>query len=171
MTEFSNEDVISVANMKRRIEHFWGELQHFLGTLTDEQFTFFTDAKGWTIKDHMVHLAIWEDGLKSLVDGGTQREGMDIDEATWEQDVDRINDVIYQRYRDLPLNEAKRKSQVSHETLVANLYALTDQDLMRQTSDDSTVPLIGKIAGNTFGHYAEQMPWMQAIVEHTSENR
>jgi uncharacterized protein (TIGR03083 family) len=169
MTEFSNDDAISVANMKRRIEHFWGELQHFLGTLTDEQLTVPTDAAGWTVKDHMVHLAVWEDGLKSLVDGGTQREGMNIDEATWEQDVDAINDVIYQRYRDLPLDEAKAKSQVSHETLVAKLYALTDEDLMRQTSADSTTPLIGKIAGNTFGHYAEQMPWMQAIVQNQSE--
>jgi hypothetical protein len=164
MTDFTNEDAISVANMKRRIEHFWGELQHWLGTLTNEQFTVPTDANGWTVKDHMVHLAIWEDGLKSLVDGGTQRGGMEIDEATWEQDVDVINDMIFERYRDMPLDEAKQKSQVSHEILVTTLYALTDEDLMRPTGD-GTAPLIGKIAGNTFGHYAEQMPWMQAIIE------
>jgi uncharacterized protein (TIGR03083 family) len=165
MTEFSNEDAISVDNMKRRIEHAWAELQHFLNGLTDEQFAGPTDANGWTVKDHMVHLAVWEDGLKTLVDGGTQQAGMEIDDATWEKDVDEINDVIFRRYRDLSLDEAKAKSQLSHETLVARLYALTDDDLMRTESDDNPVPLIGKIAGNTFGHYAEQMPWMQAIVE------
>jgi uncharacterized protein (TIGR03083 family) len=164
MSQFSDEDAVSVANMKRRIEHTWGELQHFLGTLTDEQLTVPTDANGWTVKDHMVHLAAWKNGLRNVVDGGTQREGMEVDEATWKEGDDAINALIYQRYRELSLDEATAMSQLSHETLVARLYALTDDDLMKPYNVDQTIPLIALIAGNTFGHYAEQLPWMQAIV-------
>lgn len=165
MTEFSNEDAVSVANLKRRIEHAWGELQHYLNTLTDAQFTAPTDAGGWTVKDHIVHLAVWEDGVRSIVEGGTQREGMEIDEATWNSDTDTINAAIQQRYRDLTLDEAKAMSQASHEKLVTRLYALTDEELTRPFGPDETYPLIAKIAGNTFGHYAEHLPWIQAIVE------
>lgn len=167
MTEFSNEDAISVPNLKRRIEHGWGELQHFLGTLTDEQFTTPTDANGWTIKDHMVHLAAWEEGLRGVVAGKSKRETMEIDEATWEQGDDPINAVIQQRYRDLSLEEAKAMSQRVHESLVARLYALTDDDLTRPYAPDATHPLIALIMGDTSGHYLEHIPWMQAIVENT----
>lgn len=169
MTHFSNEDAVSVTNLKRRIEHAWGELQHYLGTLTDAQITGLTDTAGWTVRDHIVHLAVWEDGMRSIVEGGTQREGMEIDEATWNSDIDTINAAIHQRWRDLPLDEAKAMSQTSHEKLVTRLYALTDEELMQPYEPDGTQPLIGKIAGNTFGHYAEHLPWIQAIIE--SESR
>jgi|GEM_PF-2242113 len=33
-----------------------------------------------------------------------------------------------------------------------------------QPRSTQTAPMIGHIAGNTFGHYEEHLPWMQAIV-------
>ncbi|MBC7872040.1 MAG: hypothetical protein H7Y09_14435, partial [Chitinophagaceae bacterium] len=47
---------------------------------------------------------------------------------------------------------------------------LSDADLMRpynyyQPESAQAAPIIDRIAGNTFGHYEEHIPWMQAIVE------
>lgn len=166
MTE---ENEITLANLLRRIERGWNDLQAYLGALSDEQLKTPTDAAGWTAKDHLIHLALWEDGVYALLEGKSQQEGMGLDQATWKQGVDHINAVIQRRYHDLALDEVLRTFRQSHERLVNKIKSMTDEDLLRpyryyDTTSDREQPVIGWIAGDTFEHYAEHKPWIAAIV-------
>ncbi|MEQ8672174.1 MAG: DinB family protein [Aggregatilineales bacterium] len=50
------------ADLLRQIQESWNELQTVVASLTEEQLTRSTDAAGWTVKDHLIHLSIWEIG-------------------------------------------------------------------------------------------------------------
>ncbi|MBX3065314.1 MAG: DinB family protein [Anaerolineae bacterium] len=168
----SIEDIheeVNKANMKRRIVNGWNDMQAFLNTLSEEQLTTPTDAAGWTAKDHVIHMAMWEDGIVALLQGKSRTAAMGIDAATWEQDTDEINAVIQKRNRDRSLSDVRAAFQRSHDSMLATLESLKDEDLMRPYSDFDTEsinsqPIFASIVGNTFGHYAEHKPWIAAIV-------
>lgn len=165
----SDQDALNKANLLRRIEHGWNDFQTYLGTLSEAQLTDPTDAAGWTGKDHIIHLAVWEDGMSALLDGKSQWEGMGIDQATWERGEDPINAVIQQRYHDLPLNNILQTLRRSHERLLEKVNAMTDEDLLRpyrhyNPNSDEERPVIWWVVGNTFMHFAEHKPWIEAIV-------
>ncbi len=166
----SDQDAITIANLLRRIENGWNNLQAYLSTLNEEQLTTPTDAAGWTAKDHLIHLALWEDGVYALLEGQSQREGMEVDEATWKQGWDAINAVIQQRYHNLPLDEVLQTIRQRHERLVNKIKSMTDEDLLRpyrhyDSGSDREQPVIGSIVGNTYEHYAEHKPWIAEIVD------
>lgn len=168
-----NEDLSNVPvtrdNMIHYISKGWDALHTYLNTLGEEQITGPVDDAGWTVKDHMIHLAVWEDGLLAVLNGESKREAMGVDEATWEAGLDPINAAIQQRLRDVPLDEVRSTMRRSHERIVAKISAMSDEDLMRPYSHyqphiDDDRPIYGWIVGNTFGHYEEHIPWIQAIV-------
>jgi hypothetical protein len=170
MTEQSNNDAISVDQVKRQVEQTWNELQQFYNGLTNEQLTVPTDAAGWTVKDHMVHLAVWETGLLGVLNGGTQNDRMNIDEAVWSQgEDDPINDVIQKRYQHLSLDESRAFVQRIHNEVMAKLDTLTDDDLKRQISPNKPYPIHEQIIGDTGNHYSEHIAWMRAIADSKEE--
>ncbi|HEX2907891.1 MAG TPA: ClbS/DfsB family four-helix bundle protein [Phototrophicaceae bacterium] len=103
----------------RQLELGWNNLQTDLTALTEEQQTHLKDAVGWTVKDHLSHLAIWEQGVLALLEGKSKREAMEIPPEIWEQGDDAINAVIQVRYGDWSLAEVLRllrKSRTGHPT-------------------------------------------------------
>lgn len=162
---------VSKANLLGLMEREWNKLQTFIGGLSDEQLTQLTDSAGWTIKDHLMHLVSWQEGVRAILTGKSRIEAMQLDQATWEAGWERINDALQQKHRDMPLAEVKAALNRSYEGTVAAINSLeTDEDLLRpyrdfapETSHDD--PVISWIAGNTFGHIEEHLPWLQAIVD------
>lgn len=55
-----------------RIEQGWNEFQAYIQTLSAAQLAGPTDAAGWTAKDHIMHLAVWEDGIDAARIVGTE---------------------------------------------------------------------------------------------------
>jgi hypothetical protein len=165
----TNQNAITKADLLRRIENGWNDFQAYLGTLSEEQLTTPTDTAGWTAKDHVIHLAIWEDGITALLEGRSQRAGMEVDVATWSQGVDTINALIQQRHHDVPLNVVMETFRQRHERLVNKIKTMSDEDLQRpyrhyDTTSDREQPVVGWIVGDTYEHYAEHKPWIAAIV-------
>ncbi len=172
MGEISNQDAITTANLQKRISASWHELEAFIDGLSEAQLTELTDAGGWTVKDHLAHLAIWESGLHALLAKQPVREAMDVEREIWKQVDDAINAVIQKRYQQLPLAESLTLLRQKHEQTVMMINAMEDSDLTRPYSDfqpksDSQAPIIEWIAGMGFGHYGDHLPWMRAIVENT----
>jgi len=167
----SEEIKPTIAELLARIEAGWDEFNAFINTLTPDQLTQLIDAAGWTVKDHIIHLAMWEDGVWAMLDKQSRREYMNIDREIWKSgDFDRINAVIQQRYKDMPLEEVFSTFQKIHQRLIEKIQSLSDEDLMRpyryfQPGSSQDQPVIGWIVGNTFEHYAEHTPWIAAIVE------
>lgn len=169
----SDTSTMTKAELLSAIDKGWDDIQAYLDTLTEQQLTQPTDPAGWTAKDHVIHLAIWEDGINALLEKRDRVAAMGIDPETWEShDYDRINAIIQQRYHDLSWAEVQHKRQQVHQHLLTIIQSLSDADLQRPYRDyqpDSTAdkPVIGWINGNTFEHYEEHIPWIKAIVERT----
>ena len=165
-----SESVSSRDSLLREVESGWNELQTYLASLTVEQLTGPTDAEGWTAKDHIVHLATWEEGALALLEGKLKREAMDIPPEVWTQGDDPINAVIQQRYQDMPLEEVMASFRQTHDRVVKILSTMTDEQLQlpyHHYQSDSTDEraLLEWLPWDTFRHYRDHMPWIAAIVE------
>lgn len=166
---------VTTAEMLRRIQVGWDDLQAYLSTLTPEQLTQPSDAAGWTIKDHYRHLAVWEDGIEALISEQSRRERMGVDVETWDSDWHaddffHINDVIFHQHKDKSLDTVLAEYQTIHQRFIKTVGSLSDADLMRpyksfDASSGNETPIFQLIVGDSFGHYAEHRPWMQAIAQ------
>lgn len=168
MTE--QEIRVTVDEVLQRIHNGWEQLHAYLNTLTPDQMTRPTDAAGWSVKDHVMHLAVWEDGIEALLNQQSREGRMGVDSAAWQSDdYDAMNDVIFKHHQNKSLAEVQQVFSEVHERLVAKIQSLTDeavnQDYTFYDASGPSRPIWQTIAGNTFGHYEEHIPWMETIVE------
>lgn len=167
----AQHEILSKVELLAGIDAEWDRLTAYIDSLTEAQLTQPTDRAGWTAKDHLAHLAVWEDSLNALLDHQPRRERMGIDQATWDSgDIDAINAVIQQRYHDTPLADVRRMLRDTHEQLLARLKPLYDSDLQLpyscyQSGSIQERPAILYLVGDSFAHYDEHLPWIRAIVE------
>jgi uncharacterized protein (TIGR03083 family) len=166
----ADSTTLSKDQLLNRIQNGWNDFTAYLNTLSEEDLTQPTDAAGWTAKDHVAHLAVWEDGINAVLERQSRRERMGLDEVTWKRwDFDEMNAVIQQQHQHLPLAEVRETFRDVHERLMAKVESMSDEDLQRSYRDYQSDavredPVVNAIAGNTFGHYAEHQPWIAAIV-------
>ncbi len=162
---------VTKAELLSRLEKGWNDFHAYIGTLTEKQLTEPTDAAGWTVKDHIIHLAVWEDGIDALLNKQSRYERMGVDKETFDSgDYDRENAIIQQQHKDRSLMEVFDAFKTVHERLVATIESLSDDDLKRpynyyQPEYKTERPVVGWIVGNTYGHYAEHIPWIAEIVK------
>jgi hypothetical protein len=159
------------------IEKNWQILQETIATWSPTQIDGPTDAAGWTIKDHLMHLADWEDGITGLLAGESRPGRMGLSDAEWENhDIDTINEILRQRHLHKPWPAVMEALRTVHANFLYQLDQLTDEDLQRsygyfssrtsQTAQESREesPVLEYIIGNTAEHYEEHIPWMKAIL-------
>ncbi len=162
------DNEITIANLKTRMEHGWRELWDFLNDLEEEDLTKKRDHAGWTIKDHIVHIAFWEIGIAALLKKRSRTAAMGFPANMWDMGVDAINAAIQTRSKGLSWVEVKALMEETHERMLEAINALTDEDLTRpytyfDPAANTSEPVIEYIVGNSFGHYEEHLPWMRAI--------
>lgn len=169
MSDADNEQISSERFM-HHLDNGWAELQSFINTLTPEQMTLPADAAGWTVKDHLMHLAVWEDGMNAVLAHEPRISRMMIDEALWKPDnIEAINAGIRERTRDLSLDAVLTELQRVHSEFRGRVAPMSTADLLRpysefQPDSKSDEAVVWRLAGNTFGHYEEHLPWMRTIV-------
>ncbi len=157
---------LSKTALLENIQKGWDDLNKFLYGLSNGQMTQPTDAGGWTVKDHAMHLAAWEDGLTAMLDQKDRRLHMGIDVSTWKSGDDPINAVIQQRYKDLTWAEVEQKRQHIHNYLLKQIDAMSEETLQAPNPKSKSNRTISDyISGSTFQHYGDHMPWMVAIVD------
>ena len=150
----------------------YAEFTAYLRALTPEQPSVLTDAVGWTIKDHVMHAATWEDSVWALLTKQPRAEVMGVDPAlidAW--DVEGINAAVQARTHGLPFAEVMRRFATIHQRLMAQMAVSTDAEINAPLVD--YLPEVGEnyrnepiylyIAGNTYEHYEEHRPWLDAI--------
>jgi len=161
---------MTVAELVRNIESGWLRFQTYIHSLTDEQLTRPTDAAGWTAKDHIIHLAAWEDTLNALLEHTPQWERLGIDKTLWDtRDVDKMNAIIQKRYQNMPLEDVLLRQQQVHNWLMSKVPLLPDEELLRpvrdyQPNSDDTRPILRNLVTDTYEAYEEHTPWIAAIV-------
>ncbi len=164
------DEPITILNLKRQMDQTWNELRDLLAHARPELLSQPKDAAGWTVKDHVVHLAVWQDGIRGLLEGRAFPETMGVDKTIWSQGETQINAAVQRRYQHLSPDEALDMLQRSHQQLMRKLDTLTDADLQRPyahffPTSQEQAPVIGWIVGNSYGHITEHLPWIKAILK------
>ena len=164
-----DDEPLSAADVVERVGRGWQALQASVADLEPHQLTA-PGPEGWSVKDHLVHLSAWENALLTILGGRPQRDafGLDVDAYDRIDSVDQLNAIVYERNRDLPLDEVSGRVADVHRRLMAALRALTDADLERTVAGfgsdpDDDRPIREKIEGDTYGHYAEHVAWLQEV--------
>jgi hypothetical protein len=159
------------ADLLHDLEQGWADFYAYIGSLTPEQLTVPRDAAGWSVKDHLIHIALWQDGISALLEqkGEPRYAGMGIDAETWELELDEVNAAMQQKYRDLPLDVVLARLRAAYERMHRNITALPEAALfLPYTHYDPSMPrdnpIIGWIVGDSHEHYAEHRPWIEAII-------
>jgi hypothetical protein len=160
----------TVEALLRNIETGWDQFNAYIDTLSEAQLTQPTDAAGWTAKDHLIHLARWEDTLNALLDRIPQWERMEFDKALWDShDIDLQNAIVQQRNQNMPLEDVRQTHRAVHQRLISKISALSDADLQRpirdyQPGSAASQPILRPLIADTYEAYEEHTPWIAAIV-------
>ena len=161
------------ADLLAEIEHTWASLNAALDRLTEAQMTALKDAQGWSVKDHLIHLAVWERSVVFFLQGKPRHAGLGVDEALFlKGSDDDVNAVVFQQSKDRPLAEALAQFRDVHQQLLKLLAPLTEADLQKpyrhylpdEPGEGDGPPAINVIYGNSAQHFAEHLAWIEALV-------
>lgn len=166
-----DEIELTKAELLTRIETGWEEFQEILMGLDEEAMTRVNPSSGWAIKDHLTHLAAWEQGVAYLLTGRPRHEGMGLSEEQWRKlTMDETNEAIYRNSQGRSGVESLAALREGHMEMLNALDGLNDADLMRDYSEFdekeafSGRPIIGLIIGDTYGHYEEHFGYIRAAL-------
>src|SRR5438309_11962267 len=115
------------AILLQRIEASWASLDELTAELTQAQRTT-AGPDGWSVKDHLAHLAAWNLSLVALLEGRDRDAAMGV----WDvpnEDVDVVNDLLHRRYLDLVVDEVEAMQMGSREMVREAVARPTDEDL------------------------------------------
>ena len=155
---------LGVKELTHRIEQEWEVLQQAISPLDVEQMTA-PGSGGWSAKDELAHLAAWTRGVAALLRKQPRYPAMGLppDLLPHALDLDRLNEIIFEDRRDIPLKQVLDEALAAHLDLLAAVSELRDADLMRTYSEfqpqdgelEDDEPILYQIAGISYGHYAE----------------
>jgi len=152
-----------------RIHRSRTDLEEMLRSLSEAQLTA-PGAEGWSIKDHLAHLATWELGIAELLRRRPRFAAMRVEEAVSQgKSEEEVNDLIYQRHAGLALSQVMDEFQTAHRQMLETLEALDDGDLFKpyasfvpDGSDKRQDPVINWIISNTYAHFEEHKGYIRA---------
>ncbi|MFZ4816656.1 MAG: ClbS/DfsB family four-helix bundle protein [Phototrophicaceae bacterium] len=164
MNDLPNDKASMIVRMEQGFTDFLAAIE----PLTPEQMTVPQDAGGWTIKDHIMHLAVWMDGITALLNSQSRTAAMGIDDSLWDQGFEAINAVSQQQHKDRPLDDVLNTFKASYQTLSNRVESLSEAELSLPYSHYAPAssiddPVYSRVMGNTFDHYDEHLPWILAI--------
>ena len=159
------------AEFLAEVERSWAAFNAAIDRLSESQLTGAQDEQGWTVKDHLAHLAAWERSTISFLEGKPRHEGLGVEASVYlSGDFDAINDLIYRQHKSLPLPQVMAALQDTHQELLAAIEPLTVEDLRQpyhhfqpdQPNDERTAMQV--IYENTIEHYDEHLGWIEALL-------
>ncbi len=127
---------------------------------------------GWSVKDTIGHVTFYEhwllDWLEAAVRGKvTAASHRDV------FDVDQRNALIFEDNKDRPLEEVEQESRDVFERLLEVVQTLPERDLLERERFSRYIaqfwpenpPLWECIAGNSYEHYREHSPSIEAWLQ------
>jgi hypothetical protein len=163
--------VTSKADLLAAIDSSWVALNAGLDRLTEAEMTGVYDPAGWTIKDHLSHLAAWEQSAVYMLAGRPRHEALGIEESLYfSEDFDAMNEAIFQANRGRPLPEARANLRVVHESLLVALARLDETALRQPYSHylpdeaDDDRPAMDVVYVNSAYHFAEHLGWIESLL-------
>ena len=168
----SSDYPTSVPKLEERIELHRAQFLDLVDNLPAQRRDGVRDPAGWSAKDHVAHLNMWERSMHYLLTGLPRHEGLGVALDTYlAHDVDQINDEIYRKHRDRPWESVRAEFDTVHQSLIQTLRDTGWDDLQRTYShfapdepgEDRGDPVVYYVAGNTFFHYDLHRGWIEEL--------
>jgi hypothetical protein len=146
-----------------RADAAWRSLLEFVDALSPEQREEFRNADGWSVKDHIAHIAAWKRSFALWVDGISGHEVLGVDEDLFRRDdLDRINVAILEINRHRPWRDVRIEAIAAHEAWLAKLAAQPESRLAANLGSHS---LIDSIADLTWEHDEVHLAWIREMLK------
>ncbi len=177
MVEGDNHtDVRSMGQMGRelllKIREGFDSLMAAVEPLDDEAIMAVESDGQWSVKDHLAHIAAWEEILLRFHIGGDSFESaVGLEGVSYRvTPYDVINEHLHRRDKTLRVSEVMDKLRLGHEAVMRTVGRLTDEELARprawlDTQEGPSGPLSQYIAWNTYEHYAEHLATIRSLAE------
>lgn len=153
------------------IDREWIALMQVVGRLSPSQMTT-PDAGGWSPKDNLAHLAEWIKVLMGYhMNKRPAHEVMGVArEVTTDWDFDAMNQVLFERNRNRPVEDVMADIRRVYKDLLATLQSMSFDDLMkpRHADDPEKRPLLNWVLGDTTEHFAEHREPIERVLKGSS---
>lgn len=139
-------------------------LDRIVGSLSEAQLAAPGPGGGWAVKDHLTHIATWEQMSAALLCGGSDYEVVGMDEATFEkQDIDSLNAAIYEMHRNREPNDVRTLFRDAHAAVLERLADADEATLQQQywRTEPEQRSVMQELTGNTYGHYLQHLRWIE----------
>ncbi len=164
--------VTTKSELLSAIDRDWLALQSALARMDEAQMAGVQDGEGWTVKDHLVHIAAWERSTVYFLQGKARHTGLGVDEATYlAGDDDVINAAVYRQTAGTRLPQAVEELQSVHRELLALLQGMSDEDLQQPyrhyLPDEPGAgdgPAINLVYNSSANHYREHLAGMAGLL-------
>ena len=146
------------------------QLEQAISGLSEKELTR-PGPEGWSVKDHLAHIVVWEKSALALLAGEDRAAAVGVDwELYLNEEDNEINDVVYQREKDRSLNDVLAEFREVRAKTIEAVSALSDEDLRKpysafQPSDpNNESPVIYYIIGNSTEHDLEHLEWIEQLL-------
>jgi hypothetical protein len=159
------------ATLLERNQRAFDALEELLRPL-DDQLLSRPAPSGWAIKDHLGHLAAWQNGITALLQGRPREDAMGISAAAQDgKNEDQINDLIYRANAPMTPTQMKELLRDAHHKMAAQIEAMDNEDFYKPYAaflpsgdDGPDRPVLGWIVGNAYEHYEEHIGWIREML-------
>lgn len=157
------DELLSLMNEAR------GELEAFVAGVPPEDLVG-PRKNGWSIKDHLFHLATWDLYLIAVLDREPRVPALGLDHDP-RAPFDSVNAIFFARGNDLPLNQVLGMFRGNRARIIEQVRGLAPSNLDRPASDfqpAEPAPAPGSlkhwIVSITVEHDREHHEWMREIL-------
>jgi uncharacterized damage-inducible protein DinB len=152
----------TVIALLERIAQERNPLEQAAIDMDDDHFA--DDSHGWSVKDHLAHVAAWEQRLLGEIRGDRAAERFGLSEDA-NAGTDAINAMIYARHRDDLPDAVRAAFTASGEALRTAFASMDDAELRTpvRPEDPKVETLVDLISWDTYRHYPVHA---RAIIDH-----
>jgi hypothetical protein len=139
---------------------------------SEEQLTIPKDANGWSARDHVAHVAVWEGSLAAVLQGESRYLAMGMDEQTYNNAAppEGYNEIIYAQHKDRPLEEVLLLSRHAHAQMLESLHNLDIDELAQPYTEyqpapagEEEMPMMLRLLRTYEAHYPEHLALIREI--------
>ncbi len=152
------EQQMSKTKLMEEIQVERQHLEKTLGKITEQQMLTPGVMDGWTVKDLLAHITVWEQRMVAWLEQTLRGEVPEMlpPGMTWD-DLDQWNEQTYQKHRMRDLDEVLADFKLSYPQALSAAQNIPEEDLIdpdRYAWREGR-PLWVMVAANTSWHYKE----------------
>lgn len=154
------------AALLARIPPAWAALEALIQPISTARLSL-PGPEGWAVKDHLVHIAVWEELISAHLSDGSDAALLGLEPGRYAaMSLQEINDHIHARERARPAAAVPERFRAAHWEVLRVLEGLDEARYRRPYWDDdpSGRTVMAKVSGDTFLHYDEHRAWIGALL-------